>query len=82
MTVPEFEQALHARGYTTRRYPQERMGTASLDYEWYTANLVDVLKDGVVVATYDELIIDMLFTPQNIGYELDKIQKRTDNVTT
>ncbi len=66
MTIVEFEEALQARGYTTRNSLQQQMGTAALNHQWHAVAYVDVLHDGVLAGTYNEAVIRIMFTSENI----------------
>lgn len=69
--IERFLAMMNERGYQSRCYSEP---CYSKSLGWYTTDLIDVLKDGKVLATYNT-VVTQYFTEQCMASELDSLIK-------
>jgi hypothetical protein len=80
MDIDAFDSIAGDQGYTTKHRSEPRIGSAALNYEHYTAYVVDIMQGDKVLATYDESIIKNWITPIQAVSEIAGLKKGQNNV--
>jgi hypothetical protein len=70
--IERFLAMIGERGYQSRCYSQPCYYSS---LGWYIDDLIDVLKDGKVLGTYNIVIISQYFTEKVMASELDNLGK-------
>jgi hypothetical protein len=76
MDIDTFDSIAGDHGYTTRHRSEPRIGTAASNYEYYIADVVDIMLGDKRLATYAETIIKNWMSPADASSMIANLKKK------